>query len=184
VEIMEVNGQNTPGGGGGLNLQLGDLSEGQTREMVVKLSAPGRREGALVELLDARPVFTDAVGNAGRLERSAFLGARANGDPQVVEASRNQSVHETAQALMAANATIQAIQMVRTGQVQAATALLNQYNYEFEDDTYRAQAESQRRFRQEIESVGSAGSDAPAAAPAMERSLREAHSESLDALGY
>lgn len=187
VEIIEVLGQNTPAGGGGLNLQLGDMSEGQTREMVVKLSAPGRREGALVELLDARLVFMDAVDNAGRLERSAFLGARANGDPQIVEASRNDSVHETAQALMAANATITAIQMVRTGQVQAATALLRQHQYDFQDDTYRAQAASQQALAEEIESAGAApaADDAPSAPPArMERTLRRAHSNSMDALGY
>ncbi len=182
VEILEVLGQETPAGGGGLSLALGDLSEGQSRELVVRLSAPGRRAGALVELLDANLVFVDNVVEAGQLRRSAFLGARANADAQVVEASRNASVHETAQALQAAAATLQAIQMVRTGQVQAATALLEQHQYDFEDGSYAAQAEAQDTFRR---SIRSSPGEAPSAPPAsVERSLRRAHSESMDALGY
>ena len=183
VEILEVVGQQTPGGAGGLSLQLGDLSEGERREVLVRLSTPARRSGALVELLDATLAFQDQVAQAGTLQRTAFLGARANDDALEVQASRNQGVHEAAASLRAAEATLQAIQMVRTGQVQAATALLDRVESEMEmrDEAYRQQVESVRRFRR---SLPSADDGAPAAAPAMEESLREAHDESMDALGY
>ena len=52
---------------------------------------------------------------------------------------------------------------------------------EMRDEAYRQQVESVRRFRR---SLPSADDGAPAAAPAMEESLREAHDESMDALGY
>lgn len=186
VEIAEVIGQNTPGGGGGLQLALGDLSEGDVRELVVRMSAPGRRKGALVELLDTRITFQDTVNNAGQLRRTAFLGARATDDHVAYEASRNDAVHEAAAALRAATATLTAIRMVRTGELGQATALLREAQQYVTDEEQAASIESLRR---EVESLDAEYSDdapmtAPAPRPSYERSIREAHGRSMDALGY
>ncbi len=187
VEIAEVLGQDTPGGGGGLQLALGDLSEGDVREVVVRMTAPGRRKGALVELLDSRITFQDTVNDAGQLRRSAFLGARATDDHVAYEASRNDSVHNTAAELRAATATLTAIRMVRTGQLGQATALLREaQQYVGEDTEQAASIESLRREVESVEAEYDYEDDEPSAAPppSYERSIREAHSQSMDALGY
>ena len=184
VEIAEVLGQNTPGGGGGLQLALGDLSEGDVRELVVRMTAPGRRTGALVELLDTRITFQDTVNNAGQLRRTAFLGARATDDHVAYEASRNDAVHEAAAALRAATATLTAIRMVRTGQLGQATALLREAQQYAADEEQAASIESLRR---EVESMDVEYDDAPTAPsprPSAEHSIRRAHSRSMEALGY
>lgn len=183
VEIAEVIGQNTPAGGGGLQLALGDLSEGDVREVVVRMSSPGRRKGALVELLDTRITFQDTVNNAGQLRRTAFLGARATDDHVSYEASRNDAVHDAAAALRAATATLTAIRMVRTGELGQATALLREAQQYVTDEEQAASIESLRR---EVETMEFTDDDAPRAAPSpsYERSIREAHGQSMDALGY
>ena len=101
-----------------------------------------------------------------------------------MEESRNAEVHERATDLQAAQATAQAIQMYRAGNVEAAAALLD-----VAESVAPGRSESRRRLRQRMssdrESTGT-GSTAPAAAPApeMERSIREAYDESLDTMGY
>jgi len=184
VEVVEVVGQQTPGGSGGLQLQIGDLAMGEQKEIVVRLTTPARRVGATIEVLDAMLVFQDAVSEAGTLRRSAYLGLRTTGAAAEVEESRNAEVHERATDLQAAQATAQAIQMYRAGNVEAAAALLD-----VAESVAPGRSESRRRLRQRMssdsESTGT-GSTAPAAAPApeMERSIREAYDESLDTMGY
>ena len=175
VELIEVVGQQTPGGGGALQLHLGDIAEGETRELVVRMTAPARRSGTLVELLDATLHFEDAYTQAGLLERRLFFGARSSESDAAIAATRNEGVFETAATLQAAATTLQAIQMVRMGRVDEATAMLqavrgHNRSYEALDDL-----------------LPSSDSDAPSAAPAqeeMESSIRRAHSEAMEALGY
>ncbi|MEM9073660.1 MAG: VWA domain-containing protein [Myxococcota bacterium] len=181
VEISEVLGQETPQGGGGLALNLGDLSEGDRRELVVRMTAPGRREGALVELLDARLQFQDNVNEAGSLRRTAFLGARATADTTRYEASRNAEVHEAAAALRAATATLTAIRMVRTGRIHDAAAFLENAN-QMIGDSSSEQAASIQRLRRAVEAMP-ANEPAPSSVD-FEESVREAHDESMDVLGY
>ncbi|MCB9631904.1 MAG: VWA domain-containing protein [Sandaracinus sp.] len=180
VEVVEVVGQNTPGGAGGLSLQLGDLTMGEQKEIVVRLTTPARRVGATIEVLDAMLVFQDAVAEAGTLRRSAYLGLRTTETSGEVDESRNAEVHERASDLRAAQATAQAIQMYRAGDVAAATALLDEA-----ETAAPGRSESRRRLRRAL----GGSSSAPAAqeaepAPAMERSIREAYDESLDVMGY
>jgi hypothetical protein len=180
VEVVEVVGQNTPGGAGGLSLQLGDLTMGEQKEIVVRLTTPARRVGATIEVLDAMLVFQDAVAEAGTLRRSAYLGLRTTETSGEVDESRNAEVHERASNLRAAQATAQAIQMYRAGDVAAATALLDEA-----ESAAPGRSESRRRLRRAL----GRSSSAPAAqeaepAPAMERSIREAYDESMDVMGY
>lgn len=176
VELVEVVGHPSATGGGAVALNLGDLSAGQEWSIVVKMTAPQRQAGALVELLDANLTFTDAFAEAGALERKVFLGARASEDPSAIEASRNDSVHTAAAEVEAAAEVLAAIQMVRDGNPNAAVAFENAaHRYEQAGPEYRERAASVRRA-----SRAAASDDAPAAA----RVLNEEHEASMDSIGY
>jgi Ca-activated chloride channel family protein len=177
VEVVEVVGQQTPGGAGGLQLQLGDLTMGEQKEIVVRLTTPARRIGATIEVLDAMLVFQDAVSEAGTLRRSAYLGLRTTEATAEVEESRNAEVHERASDLRAAQATAQAIRMYRAGDVATATALLDEA-----ESAAPGRSESRRRLRDRIRGTAASAPSAPE--PAVERSIREAYDESLDVMGY
>lgn len=177
VEVLEVIGQDTPGGVGGLTLQLGNLSMGEQKEIVVRLSTPARRVGATIEVLDAMLVFHDAVAEAGTLRRSAYLGLRTTESEAEVEESQNAQVHERAGDLIAARATVEAIQMFRAGDVARATLMLDAA-----EEASPGRSESRRRLRRQMSAPASGADTAPA--PAVERSIRESYDESLDVMGY
>ena len=52
----------------GTQVTLGDMSEGEQRDVIVRLSATGRRPGSVVELLDAVLTFNGTAAGAGQLE--------------------------------------------------------------------------------------------------------------------
>lgn len=81
---------------GATRVLRGDLSEGEQRELIVRLHVEPRREGATVELMDAVLTFSDAVRNAGTLERRVFFGARATADPGELERGPNVEVERAA----------------------------------------------------------------------------------------
>ncbi len=177
VEVVEVVGQDTPAGRGGLTLQLGDLAMGEQKEIVVRLTTPARRVGATIEVLDAMLVFQDAVNEAGALHRSAYLGLRTTAAEPEVEQSRNAEVHARAEDLRAARTTARAIQMLRAGDLASATALLGQA-----EAAAPGRSASRRRLQRQIRE--SAGAPAAATAEDTERSIREAYDESLETMGY
>ena len=123
VELLEIVGHSAPEGGGALQLELGDLAEGETRELVVRITAPGRREGAYVELIDAVVSFHDPI-NVRGLRRNVFLGAPASASEDAVVASRNEEVFELALQMQAASNTVAAIRLLNNGRSAEAHALL------------------------------------------------------------
>ncbi|MBO6940287.1 MAG: VWA domain-containing protein [Deltaproteobacteria bacterium] len=176
VELVEVVGHPQATNGGAVALNLGDLTAGQEWSIVVKMTAPQRQAGALVELLDANLTFTDAFAEAGALERKVFLGARASEDPAAIEASRNDAVHTAAAEVEAASELLAAIQMVRDGNPAAAVHFENAAeSYERAGPAYRERAASVRR-------TGSVAfeDDAPAAAAA----INAEHEAAMDSVGY
>src|SRR5690606_22820905 len=112
--------------GGGVQIALGDLSEGEERDVIVRLRTEPRRAGATLELMDAVLRFQDAVVDAGSLERRIFVGARATDAPAEVEGGRNADVESTAARMMAAVTTVEAIARAREGEVEVARQLLDQ----------------------------------------------------------
>ncbi len=122
VVIKSVSGQ--PGQTGtALAFGLGDLSENERRDLVVRLSAPGRKAGATVELLDAQLSFEDMVAGAGALERHSFVGVRA-GDARDVAAGADDEVMRLAARAALAEAVLAAIATARAGQVPEARGIL------------------------------------------------------------
>jgi len=126
VTIVGVVGTATTAYGSGVRVEVGDLSEGVSRDVLVRMQAAPRRDGATVELMDAVLHFSDAVDSAGDLERRVFLGAHATESDEQIATGRDESVERDAARLMAAEVTIRAIAMARTGEIDEARAILAQ----------------------------------------------------------
>jgi Ca-activated chloride channel family protein len=98
VQIKEIVGH-----GAVSAVPLGELGEDETRDVIVRLSVPGRRSGAAIELFDALLSFDDAIDNAGHFQRQLFLAAHATDDEAARAASRNPEVeHDAEKARQAA----------------------------------------------------------------------------------
>jgi hypothetical protein len=109
-----------------VRVALGDLSEAEHVDVIVRLHANARRAGATVELMDANLSFKDAVAEAGPLERHVFLGAHATEDAAQLEHGRNPAVERDAARMMAAVVTVEAIQRAREGDIDQARQILDE----------------------------------------------------------
>jgi Ca-activated chloride channel family protein len=214
VTIQSVVGQNVHNLGPFVEVHLGDLHEGEHRDLMVRATVEGRRAGATVELMDVHLGFDDAVREAGRLERRVFLGAKSTDDSEELASGRNADIEREAARMQAAAVTVQAIRMTRDGELDAARAMLQRAEDDARnfadgdsagDADFAAQIETMSAYRQSLGASpastaagsGAMGTDGaatgtiePEAAeepmPAVDRARiqREVHSESLDALGY
>ncbi|MCA9583949.1 MAG: VWA domain-containing protein [Myxococcales bacterium] len=96
VHVTRVIGQpSSPTGRGGVMVQLGDVSLGDARELVVELAAEGARAGRAMEVVDAILRYREVGAEVEREER-AFLGAKVTSDADKVSASRDESVEKAA----------------------------------------------------------------------------------------
>jgi Ca-activated chloride channel family protein len=174
VRIESVVGQVVSQRDGTVSVALGDVSEDDERDLIVRLTADGRRAGANVELIDAVMSFDDAVAGAGRLERRVFLGARATADEAERNAGRNDEVERDAARMSAAATQIAAIALARGGELEAARQVLDRAITQAEEraasthDGYLADEVSRMRVLSgALPSVASAPAPAPgSAAPA------------------
>jgi hypothetical protein len=131
--------------------------------ILVRASVPARRPGASVELLDAHLQFTDAVNDAGVLERDLFLGARATQEEAELASGRNEEVLRAAEAARTAEVVLAAVEASRLGDRERAQALLDARATEL-----RAQGflEQQADVASLSGVLGSAAPDAPPSAAA------------------
>jgi Ca-activated chloride channel family protein len=194
VRIEAVVGHPMVHTGAKVQVTLGDLSRGDKRELIVKLSADPKREGAPVELLDAVLWFDDGVAGAGRLERRVFLGARSTGSKADIEAGRNRDVEDSAASIQAAAATLKAIEAARAGDTGRAQEMLEQAAAEASSgaklnaNVELEQKASSMRALSQILPAATAPSPAAAAPappgggtpkPAPAKALRKAHDEAM-----
>lgn len=197
VRIESVVGFPMSQNGAKVQVTLGDLSRGDKRDLIVKLSADPRREGAAVELLDAVLRFDDAVAGAGRLERRVFLGARSTGSKEEIEAGRNRDVEDSAASIQAAAATLKAIEEARKGDTGRAQEILEQAAEEASSGAKlnaNAELEQKANSMRALRSILPAAAEpeaAPAAAPMPAspvrgapkmppaKALRKAHDEAM-----
>lgn len=162
VQIDSVLGQPTTATGtGAVRVPLGDVSEGEQRDVVVRMRAAARRPGASVELMDAVLTFDDAVQDAGRLERRVFLGARATGSEEDLEAGRDPDIERSAARVVAAVTTVQAIERARSGRVDEARAILDRAAQQAE-----LAAAGDRELQGQAGAMRALGSSLAAVAPA------------------
>lgn len=192
VEILGVVGLASSRRDDALQVSLGDLTEGEQRDLVLRLNVPSRREGASVELLDAALTFRDALDNAGRLERDAFIGVRATRDTAQREGGRDRDVEASAASATLAAGTLEVIQAARSGEIAQAQARMEQLL----DQARNASTYRSRHLERQAASVASLGealrampSRAPAAPgvqaappPPMPSAVREAHDEAMSVL--
>lgn len=186
VEVQGVLGLDATRTDQGFTLALGDVTEGSTRDVIVRLRAPSRRAGASVELLDVALSYDDAVQGAGRVERRTFLGARATADAAEREGGRDAEVERTAARVQLAAGTLAAIRDARTGNVAQAQASLDalldaamQRARRDRDGELERRVTSLRALRPALASVAPAA-QVVEAAPAS--AVREAHEEAMSVL--
>jgi Ca-activated chloride channel family protein len=124
VQLDGVVAGSWSGSGNAIRVAIGDLAEGETRDVLVRLRVDPRRAGSTIEALDATLSFDDALEDAGRLERRLYLGARATDDAAELAAGRDATIEREAARLVAAAQTIQAIEVARAGEIERARAIL------------------------------------------------------------
>lgn len=173
VRIESVVGQQIAQAGGSVVVTVGDVSQGETVDLVVKMTTDGHRDGAAVELLDAVLAFDDAFAEGGRFERRLYLGARATASEETRASGRSQEVEAAAERVQAAALTVEAIRIAREGELERARALLAQAASEAEaaatatrDEAYARQASEYRSLSGALDSVAPAPAQAaPVTAP-------------------
>lgn len=101
-------------------IAVADLAEGQKQDLFVELSVTAHRSGATVELLDATASYDDRTANAGRLDRGAFVAAKASDDAPGPNAEVTRGVALARVAAM----SLDALALARAGDFAAAEALL------------------------------------------------------------
>src|SRR5688500_4163275 len=150
VRVDSVVGQEVQSGEDGVNVLIGDIAEGETRDIIVRLTAGGRGGNAAVEGMTVRMAFDDAVTGAGRLERDVYLGARALIGDEAAAAGRNADVERAAARMTAAAVTVEAIRLARGGELDRARQTLDSAIYEAQA---RADAERNREYAADAESM-------------------------------
>ncbi len=124
VQIESVVGGDAPTDGRATYLNLGDISRGDTRDILVRMTVTPRKAGVSIELLDVAITFDDAVENAGRLERSVYLGAETTTDNAKVVKSKNSEVEQSAALAEASAITLRALALSQAGLHKQARDLL------------------------------------------------------------
>ncbi len=125
VTIKDVIGLPSGASGNSHHVTLGDLSEGEQRDVLVRLDVSGRRAGALVELIDAELSFEDAASGPARLAEKSFLGVRASSDANEIASGRDLEVERSAARALVSARIVQAIALARSGQLAQAQSLLD-----------------------------------------------------------
>ncbi|MBK9263512.1 MAG: VWA domain-containing protein [Polyangiaceae bacterium] len=103
---------------------LGDITHGDTRDIVVRLIVKPRKPGVPIELLDATIQFDDALEDAGRLERRVYFGAHTTLDEAEVAKAKRPDVELAAALAEASATTIQAMAMGKKGRYLSARDML------------------------------------------------------------
>ena len=111
--------------GGGRSLALGDLAAGEERELVIPVTVPARRVGAVVEVLDAFLAFDDVVNHSGRRQRHGYVGVKTSGELAAIEAATEMDIETAMHRAHAATAMLQAIELGRRGDLVAANEVLD-----------------------------------------------------------
>jgi Ca-activated chloride channel family protein len=186
VTIEGVVGPAFTTNGSTVHVEIGDLAEGDGRDILVRLHADPRRSGATVELMDAVLRFDDAVDGAGWLERRVFLGARSTSSDDDIATGRDETVERDAARLMAAEVTVRVIAMARSGELEEARVMLAQAATEAEqyaslaagDAEMTARASSMRVLEGYLPSVAPS-SHAPSTPPPQ---VYQMHDEAMSVL--
>lgn len=163
VRLEAVVGAPSPPAGGSIQFPLGDIARGETREVVVRMTATARKADAPVELLDVVVGFDDAVGAGGHLERRIYFGAYGSDDAEKVAEAYDPEVELAAALAEAGATTITALELAKQQQYARAREML-------ESAAEAARAQTRRTPSAELERHASdmiaVANDMPEADPA------------------
>jgi Ca-activated chloride channel homolog len=198
VQIEAVLGHEATRTNAGVTVALGEITEGATRDLIVRLSVPSHRAGSPIELIDARLGWNDPAAPSVHYERDVFLGAHATSDTAEIEAGRSAEVEAVAAQVTLAVGTVAAIREARSGNVEQASAQLDALLGQAQaasrgdgNDAYRRQLSNVSSLRHALASrprpgfvVPGRSAGAPAAAPP-QAAVNSAHEEALSVIdGY
>jgi Ca-activated chloride channel family protein len=187
---------------------LGDLVEGQTRDVFVRLTAKGRQDGKSMELLDAQVSYTLPEGGAPELSSSVFLKSEASSDAVRLRDAVTIDVEHGVTSMRVADGIVKAIALARGGDLHGARKILDatirlakEGRNKFADESFAAKVSEMTALRKTLASLAPQAepmtkSDSPAkagappaprpaaAAPSPEEAmeLRAAHGDAMKAL--
>lgn len=137
---LEVLGH-AASGGRVVSIPLGDLSQRDSLDVLVRLTASGRRAGAPVEIVDAVLSYLPP-GSETRVERRVYLGARSSDDAEAYGVIDAELEYRGTLA-EAANATLKAVTAARSGDRDGAHQVIDR-------TVVRLKAEAARGNEQEL----------------------------------
>jgi Ca-activated chloride channel family protein len=203
VELREVVGQSYALPMPRLYLWLGDLSCGEERVVVVRLSVGPHRAGATVELLDAALTYRDPRTRIVVDHHAVFLSARAEDDPTALAEAVDPAVDREIESARAAAMTLQAVALSRQGDeararevIQHAAPVAAQAAERLDDHRLRGQAKQMEQLANAFAMTGgkegaggmasTAAAEPAAPAPRMvedetrRKVLRQAHDNAME----
>ncbi len=139
---------------------IGDMSEGEERDIVVRLALPARHDGSVVELMDAEITMAHPTAPGQQLTDRAFVGVKSTADSAKIAAGRNRDVERSAARTDLADRIVRAVASARGGNLPHALSLLDSAERdakmlakELEDPILAEKAESLGPLRRSLPSL-------------------------------
>jgi hypothetical protein len=107
------------------SIMLGDMIEGEERDVVVRLSLPARHDGSVVELMDAEVVLDHPTAPGQYLIERTFASVKSTSDVAQIASSRNRDVERSAARTDFADRIVRAVAAARSGNLPLAMSLLD-----------------------------------------------------------
>jgi Ca-activated chloride channel homolog len=104
---------------------LGDMIEGEERDVIVRLSLPARHEGSVVELMDAEVVMDHPTAPGQHLTERTFASVKSTLDAAQIASARNRDVERSAARIDFADRIVRAVAEARNGNLPLAMSLLD-----------------------------------------------------------
>lgn len=104
---------------------LGDMIEGEERDVVVRLSLPARHDGSVVELMDAEVLLDHPTAPGQHLVERTFASVKSTSDVAQIASSRNRDVERSAARTDFADKIVRAVAAARSGNLPLAMSLLD-----------------------------------------------------------
>jgi Ca-activated chloride channel family protein len=196
VAITGVVGQQPSQSGRVTYLPIGEMAQGEIRDIYLELTVGSHVAGAAVEITDAVLSFDDAVQSGGRLERRAFVAVKASADVRAVQDSADREVVREVERARASAATVFVISEARAGRLQAARSKLDDAEREARaqarklgDSELTRLADSMDELRGALPSmvappaaVGTAAPPMPVSSPEQSEVIKRTHSDAVESL--
>jgi Ca-activated chloride channel family protein len=109
-----------PGPDGKLYATVGDLAAGETRDLMFPIAVAARGESSTAEIALATLTFDDVIGHSGQQTRDGFVALKTSNDSAALRAAVKIGLEAARVRASAAGATLEAIALARSGQIEQA----------------------------------------------------------------